>query len=93
MIYEIFNAVDGKTQGFRCGISRTTETIRKFDAINIPGYVVDYVPAREGFYVIDMRECVKAGPFQTRDEAQRNADWENQCNDFNSFSVVKQELN
>lgn len=89
-IFEIFNCVNGQTQGYRVGLIRAKQTVER-----IPSYVqngkrvvLDYIPATDGFYVLDMRANVKAGPFETRDEAQRHADFENQSTDLNSFHVV-----
>ena len=81
-IFEIFNAVDGSTQGFR-----TSEQAAKSACYQIKAYW-DYLPAKDGFYIVDMRDNVKAGPFVDGWEASRKADFMNMADDFNSFRVV-----
>lgn len=96
MIYEIFNSVDGATLGYRVGLERAKQTCERCGAVrdNKTGTitVMDYLPAREGFYVLDMRDTVKAGPFPTREEARSKADFENMASDTNSFHVYRQEV-
>lgn len=89
-IFEIFNCVDGSTQGYRTSEARAKETCERVPAHILNGTAVylDYLPAKDGFYVVDMRDNVKAGPFADGWEANRNADFENMASDFNSFRVV-----
>jgi hypothetical protein len=97
-VFEIFNAVDGKTAGYRFGIERAKQTVERCS--NIPNTVYDYLPAREGFYILDMRDNVKipalrdatAVCFPTEADAQGYADFQNQGSDTNSFRVFEQVL-
>lgn len=92
MIYEIFNAVDGRPAGRRFGLERVKQTLDRLEAVTIPGVVYDYLPGREGYYVLDMRDAVKAGPFVRPEAAKEYADFEDMCSDTNSFRVYRQEL-
>jgi len=97
MIYEIFNAVDGSTQGYKFGEEAAKRFIDRVGGVwrdekTGKALVFDFLPAREGFYVLDMRDVVKAGPFVTHAEATRKADFENMSSDTNSFRVFAQTL-
>lgn len=92
-IFEIFNCVDGKTQGYRHTEARAVQTVDRCNAISYKGFYADYLPAKdEGFYIVDMRDNVKAGPFPDRADAQRKSDFENMATDVNSFHVVEHRL-
>jgi hypothetical protein len=89
-IFEIFDPVTGKTEGYRHG-RRVARSL--IDRLENYGHIRDYLPAaREGFYVVDMRDFVKDGPFADRTAAQNKADFENLANDYNSFTVVEHTL-
>lgn len=95
MIYEIFNAVNGSTQGYRFGEEAARKLIERvpnamWEEKSGEIIVLDYLPAMQGFYVLDMRDSVKAGPFAERITAQRIADMENLGSDTNSFRVFYQ---
>lgn len=89
-IFEIFDPVTGKTEGYRHGISKARDLI---DRLEKYGHIRDYLPAsQEGFYVVDMRDNVKAGPFPDHYEAKRVSDFEDMANDYNAFRVVRHTL-
>lgn len=86
-VFEVFDSRDGKPQGYRHTERKALETCERI------GGFMDYLPAREeGFYVIDMRDFVKAGPFECRRDAEDRAGFENRANDNNSFSVTEHRL-
>lgn len=96
MIYEIFNAVNGETQGYRVGLQRAKETVERCDRVHVAGFVADYLPAKEGWYVVDMHDRVTTRrdgkPFESQRDADNFADYENQANDNNSFRSYRQEV-
>jgi len=86
-VFEIFDCVSGDTLGYRCSEARARQTAERC------GAQFDYLPAKgEGFYVSDMHDNMKAGPFADRGEASRKADFENMASDVNSFHVVEHRL-
>lgn len=87
-IFEIFNCATGRTEGYRFGEKLARETADRCTGAN--GTVYDYLPAKDGFFVLDMRDNVKAGPFATKAEASRKADFEDMASDTNSFRVFEQ---
>lgn len=89
-IFEIFNAVNGETQGYRFGEVRARQTVARCDNVNVPGFVADWLPAKDGFFIVDIRDNVKDGPFGDCRTAQAKADFENQGSDTNSFRVYQQ---
>lgn len=89
-IFEIFDPVTGKTEGYRCGKVRAVQTCERLEKY---GHIRDYLPVeKEGFYVVDMHDHVKSGPWSDQRMAQGKADFENMCSDVNSFRVVQHEL-
>lgn len=91
-IFEIFNPVDGKTQGWRVGEEMARRTISRAE----PHAILDYLPAeREGFYIVAKGasdiESVK-GCYDSREEASRKADFENMASDALTFRVVEHRL-
>ena len=89
-IFEIFNPVDGKTEGFRHTEKRARDLVANLERY---GHIRDFLPASsDGFYVVDMKGCVKAGPFTNRTDASGKADFENMANDYNSFSDVEHRI-
>lgn len=94
MIYEIFNSVDGTTHGYRSDEAKAEKFCNSLggliDEASGKQIYYDFLPARCGFYVLDMRNAIKAGPFATRTDAERKSDFENQSSDTNSFHVYEQ---
>lgn len=95
-IFEIFNSVNAKTFGYRTSESRAKETVERtpkyYDGNGVL-VVLDYLPAREAYFVLNMRDMVKGSGYATEAEAQKAADWENMCNDYDAFRVVKNTVN
>lgn len=87
-IFEVFTCHNGKTQGYRFGEARAIETIERLERAGCVAH--DYLPARDGFYVLDMTNNVKAGPFEDHASAQKQSDWQDMCHDYNSFRVMRQ---
>lgn len=86
-VFEIFDSRDGKAQGFRHTERKALETCTRI------GGSMDYLPASaEGFYVVDMRDFVKDGPFADHRDAIDRAGFHNMATDNNSFSVVEHRL-
>lgn len=86
-VFEIFDCRNGKTLGHRASEARARETAERCGAL------FDYLPDyREGFFVADMRDNIKAGPFANRVRAERIAEFENMASDVNSFRVVEHRL-
>lgn len=95
MIFEIFNCFDGETHGYRFGEEATKKTLERLPALYVEDkngktYSFDYLPARCGFYVLDMRNTVKFGPYPTHADATKKSDFENMASDTNSFHVYEQ---
>jgi len=92
-IFEIFNAVNGATLGYRTSEKRAKETCERtppYRDTKTGGMVVlDYLPALNGFYVLDMRDDVKGGRYLDRGNADKASDFENMASDVNSFRVVQ----
>jgi hypothetical protein len=105
-IFEIFTAHDGRTQGYRHTEAVAKRTCDRINPVGPDGLMRkgapfhDYLPSpHEGFYVVDMRGFVKAGPFMSagrpnasRADAELRCMVENQGSDSNSFSVVEHTL-
>lgn len=90
-IFEIFNCNDSETSlGRRYGEKRANQTC---DRLSASGDVYDYLPERkEGFYVVDMGDNVKAGPFANEADAKRESDFLDLSHDYNAFRVVHHSL-
>ena len=98
-IFEIFNCQEGAKLGLRHGEKRARETVARLDGAKVEykktglASVFDYAPAKEeGFFVVDMGDNVKAGPFASRDAAERKASFEDMASDTNSFRVVEHRI-
>lgn len=94
MIFEIFNSVDGKTHGYRSDEEKAEKFCNSLgglvDEATGKQIYYDYLPARCGFYVLDMRNTVKFGPYLTHADATKKSDFENMASDTNSFHVYEQ---
>lgn len=89
-IFEIFDPVTGKTEGYRHGISKARDLI---DRLEKYGHIRDYLPAsQEGFYVVDTRGYLKSAPFNSRDCAQAKADFENMASDTKTYIVIEHRI-
>lgn len=82
-MYEIFNPVDGRTQGYK----RTEADAIAFCKRCEPAFL-DYLPARDGYYIVDMRGNVKEYAGEDYSKARNKADYLNMGSDTNSYSVV-----
>lgn len=95
-IFEIFNSVDGATLGHRFGEARAKQTVERCGAVrdNATGAltVMDYLPAKPGFYVLDMRDNVKEFWQDNRGKAEASVMIHNQSSDTNSFRIFEQVL-
>lgn len=91
-IFEIFDCLTGKTQALRHTERKAIETCQRIAGSD--GFSgLDCLPySKEGFYVVDMRDFVKAGPFADKDDADKRCMVENQSSDTNSFHVVEHSL-
>lgn len=92
-IFEIFNAVNGATLGYRTSEIRAKQTCERTPPYrdNKTGnlMVLDYLPALNGWYVLDQKDNVKGGQYLARINADKAADFENMASDVNAFRVVQ----
>lgn len=89
-IFEIFDSVDGRTQGYREGEDIALQTCERAGRYGHTS--LDYLPARDGFYVVDMRGFVRGHAYADRDLAERNANMENMATDTNAYHVTEHRL-
>jgi hypothetical protein len=85
-VFEIFNPVDGKTEGYRAGEASARLLISRLEKY---GHIRDFLPAPvDGYYVANTAGHIKSGPFAEWLEAANRADFENMGSDTNTFRVV-----
>ncbi|RQW42795.1 hypothetical protein [Novosphingobium sp. LASN5T] len=97
-IYEIFTSHNGRTQGFREGEDMARRTCERINPVGPDGLLRkgapfhDYLPAPEGFYVVDMRGFVQGRGYSTKEGAMRAAGALNLSSDTNSYHVTEHRL-